>query len=167
MAASGAGAPDDRPPGDDPLGGKTKEVRVLIPELSQEELMRHGVEPVVAPLLKRRCKKSGLRPFMEQDMCPEVRKRRVSRPAHGMAPPAEFSHGKSSVQESVPEVSVQPAQGASSKECSDSDSDSDSNSSLDSNASDVEHYLYEPVKDHHPIFSSPSDSDSDSETTGG
>ena len=165
MAASGAGAPDDRPPGDDPLGGRSKDVKVVIPELSQEELMKHGVEPVVAPLLKRRCKKSGLRPLMEQDMCPEVRKRRVSRPTHGMAPSAGLSRGKSSAKEGVPEIRAQPTQGDDSEECS----SSDSSSSLDSNASDVEHYLYEPVKDHHPIFSSSSDSESgsDEEPTGG
>jgi hypothetical protein len=164
MAAAGAGAPDDRPPGDEPLGGRSKEVKVVIPELSQEELMKHGVGPVVAPLKKQRCKKSGLRPLVEQDMCPEVRKRRVSRPTHGMAPTAELPRGETSVEENNPGARVQPVLGEDSKECS----GSVSSGSLDSDASDVEHYLYEPVKDFHPIFtSSDSESDSDEETPGG
>lgn len=47
--ASGAGAPDDRPPGDQPLGGKALSDRELISalrEFPEEELMKYGIKVV-------------------------------------------------------------------------------------------------------------------------
>jgi hypothetical protein len=64
--ASGAGAPDDRPPGDEPLGGKSMtddEVMVILGEISEEELLKHGIKIVKARVnpcepKKQMCKKS-------------------------------------------------------------------------------------------------------------
>jgi hypothetical protein len=97
-------------------------------------------------------------------MCPEMWKRRVSWPARGMAPSDMLPCGNSSVGDAV--------QGTQDKSALSGDPDAcvtlDSDESLDSEASDIEHYLYEPIKDHHPIFtSSESESDSDEETAGG
>lgn len=161
MAASGAGAPNDRPPGDEPLGGKAKKVApkdviVLIPELSQEELMKHGVLPVVNPLKKKKMRKTGLCVYMEEHMCPEMRKRRVSRPSRGKVVPGNLVPGRSAPSGSVSkEVPLAPPCRVKSQlyvtESDDSEADSD--------ASDVEHYLYRPLKDHHEGLHSSSESD--------
>ena len=52
--SAGPGAPGDRPHGDEPLGGeakklKDKQVAVVIPGLSMEELLKYGVLPVILP----------------------------------------------------------------------------------------------------------------------
>jgi hypothetical protein len=59
--SAGPGAPGDRPPGDEPLGGeakklKDKQVAVVIPGLSMEELLKYGVLPVILPpgMLKKK-----------------------------------------------------------------------------------------------------------------
>lgn len=121
--------------------------------------MKEGVEPVVAPLKKQTCKKSGLRPFAEQDMCPEVRKRRVSRPSRGMATSGSTSRENFSLGdlqrdflgESEPDMVPCP------------DPDPKLDESLDSNASDVEKYLHEPMKEYHPVFTPP-ETDSEEES---
>jgi hypothetical protein len=168
LASSGAGAPDDKPPGDEPLGGKGKQPdadAAFIPELALAELMEHGVQPVVAPLQKQTAKKFGIRPYVEYDMCPEVRKRRVRPPPRGM-PRSEVplylealrrgqSHGEGT--ESAPVNGEK--KGVPAEESVTSESEE---SSLDSDASDVEHYLYEPVKEYHPVDTPPS-SDSEEE----
>lgn len=64
--ASGAGAPGDRPPGDEPLGGKSMtddELMAVLGEISEEELLKHGIKIVKVRLnpcapKKQMCKKS-------------------------------------------------------------------------------------------------------------
>lgn len=164
MASSGAGAPDDKPPGDEPLGGKGKKPEdeaefEFIPELAMDELIEHGVLPVIGPLKKRTAKKGGIGPYVEKDMCPRVMKRRV-RPVRGI-PRSEVPHHLEYLRRGPSHgKSAEPA--PSRREEDVTAEESDESSSLDSDASDVEHYMYEPVKEYHPIHTPPT-SDSDEE----
>jgi hypothetical protein len=62
--ASGAGAPEDRPPGDKPLGGKVLKDNgppVVLGEISEEELLKHGImvsPPRPCPGKKQTARKS-------------------------------------------------------------------------------------------------------------
>lgn len=164
MASSGSGAPGDKPPGDDPLGGKGKKPEedaiVLIQELELAELMAHGVMPVVAPLKKQMAKKTGVRPYCEKDMCPRIQKRRVQPPMRGIAR-SDVPHFLEYLRNKPSQPEADESTPGEKKDCAPAEEDS-SESSLDSNASDVEHYLEEPMKEYHPVFTPPT-SDSEEE----
>lgn len=177
MAASGAGAPGDRPPGDEPLGGKAKKgdprdvSKEVIPELSPEELLKHGVCPVVKPLAKQKQtsnkSRHHLRMYEEFDMCPEIRKRHVSRPQRGMTaapddqvPGAATCGGPTSGGPvlSGPASGKAPPAAPRRKKSQRYVTESD-DSEMDSDASDCDHYLYRPLEDYHADLHSDSSDD--------